>query len=189
MSRSDQDPFDEAKRARTCGDHKRALDIYGKLAEDGDPYALVNMAFMYTRGEGVAVDLDKAEELCGRAAASGIPEAHLQMASVWSRRGDWSRYFLAVQQAAEIGSLVGLYYLAQCHVHGRGVIKNDAKALELMRNAANSGYVRAKMWLARRLLFRVYNPFGVILGLFTLVSAVIEGLVISIVNSDDERVR
>jgi TPR repeat protein len=189
MQPSDYEAHVEAKRARDRGDLARAIEIYEGLAKDGDVYSLVMLGSIYARGIGTAVDLEKAEKLFDRAAAFGTPEAHFQMANVWYDRGDMNRYFLAIQQASRMDLLVAQFYLGRCYAYGLGVDKDDAKALELMRNAAERGHVRAKMYLARRQLFKLYNPIGVVYGLIKFLSAAIEGLVISMVNPHDERVR
>jgi len=144
---------------------------------------------MYTRGKGVPVNLEKAEALYRRAAELGSTEAIFQMSTIWYRRGDLQRYFLAIQEAANQELLIAQFYLARCYLRGRGVAKDKSKALELFRGAADGGHIRAKMYVARRLLFKFHNPIGVVYGLIKLASAAFEGLVISMVNPHDERVR
>jgi TPR repeat protein len=191
MQHSEHEPFLEAARARKRGDVARAIEIYEGLAAEGNAHALVLLGNIYIRGGGVPVDLERAETLFTRAADLGSTEAIFQMATIWYRRGDLQRYFLAVQSAAtaEPEVLIARFYLARCYLRGRGIAKDNAKALELFRAAADSGHIRAKMYLARRLLFKFYNPFSVVYGLIKLASAAFEGLVISMVNPHDERVR
>jgi TPR repeat protein len=189
MHPSDHDSYLEAQRARNRGDHARAFEIYDGLARGGDGYALVMLGSLHARGMGTPVDLEKAEEYFDRAAALGIPEASFQMANVWYDRGDMHRYFLAIQEAARMDLLIAQFYLARCYARGRGTEKDKAKALELMSDAAERGHVRAKMYLARRLLFRPYNPVGFVQGLFKLLAATVEGLTLSLLNPHDDRVR
>jgi TPR repeat protein len=85
--------------------------------------------------------------------------------------------------------LIAKFYLARCYLRGRGVAQDKSKAVELFQGAADGGHIRAKMYLARRLLFKLYNPISVVCGLIKLVSAAFEGLVISMVDPHDERVR
>ena len=189
MRQSDLDPYEEAMRARNRGDHARTFEIYERLAEDGDAYALVMLGSLYARGIGTPVDLAKAEELLERAARLGEPEARFQMAHVWHDRGDMQRYFLVIEEAARDDLLVARFYLGCCYAYGRGVAKDPVKALEIMRDAAERGHIRAKMYLARQLLLRPWNPLGFAYGLVKLLLASIEGLTMSLIDPYDERVR
>lgn len=179
----------EAKRARNRGDYARAIEIYEKLVKEGDTYSLVMLGNIHARGIGKSVDLVKAEEFFNRAISLGVPEAHFQIANVWYDRGDMPRYFLAIQQAARMDLLVAQFYLGRCYAYGLGIAKDKAKALDLMREAAERGHVRAKMYVARQLLFRPYNPIGFVYGLIKLAGAGVQGLAISLVNPHDDRVR
>jgi uncharacterized protein len=139
MDQADYDQFVEAKRAADRGNYARAVEIFEALAEQGNSDAFVNLARFYTLGHGVPVALDKAEKLSEHAIALGNPAGHLQLASVWHRRGDMTRYLSDIRQAAEKGSLVGQSYLARCYAFCRGVEADADKALELMRELAGRG--------------------------------------------------
>jgi TPR repeat protein len=135
------------------------------------------------------VDLSKAEELLDRAARLGIHEAVLQKARIWHERGDWSRYFAGIQQAAGMGMLAGKYRLGQCYARGIGTASDTGKAFEIMRDAAGRGHVGAKIYLARRLLARPVNPLGFLRGLGAMVAALGEALRIAVRDYQDERIR
>jgi TPR repeat protein len=51
--------------------------------------------------------------------------------------------------AAEAGNTYGIYELATCYEHGRGVKKNTAKAASLFREAALGGNRYAQFMLGR----------------------------------------
>jgi TPR repeat protein len=90
MQPNDYDSYEEASRAKKRGDHARVREIYEGLVKAGDVYALVMLGSIYARGQGVPVDLDKAESLFNRAAARGSVEAVFQMSNVWYDRDDAS---------------------------------------------------------------------------------------------------
>jgi TPR repeat protein len=179
----------EAVRAKRRRDYVRALEIYEELIKEDDPFSLVALGDMYVRGEGTPLNVEKAEMLYRRAASLGSVEATLQLATVWQIRGDLRRYFLAIEEAARLDSLVAKFYLGLCYAHGRGTRRDPDKALELISAAAEQGYIRAKVYLARRLLARPQNPLGYLFGLVKLMNAIFQGLVISMVSRHDERVR
>jgi TPR repeat protein len=188
-SRPTDDRYDEAARAADRGDFGQALRIYESLAKDGHVYSLVLLAHMHVEGQGTAVDLSKAEELLDQAARLGMPEAALQKANIWLARGDMRRYFFAIQQAAQMGLLTAQYRLGLCYAYGRGTARNAEKALEVIREAADRGQVRAKGYIARRLLARPLNPLGFMRGLVLILAALIEILRIGLRNPHDDRVR
>lgn len=189
MQPNRRESYDEAERARNRGEHARAMEIYEELSRDGDVYSLVFLADIHARGLGTVVDLEMAKKLLDRATALGVTEALFQKANIWFDRGDMHRYFLAVQEAARKGILVAQFYLGLCYVHGRGVPKDRTRALELINDAAERGHFGAKAFLARRLLSRPYNPVGFALGLFKLLSTIIQAIAVGAKNREDERLR
>jgi uncharacterized protein len=189
MNSDSSDPYREARRAYKRGGFARAMKLYEELAEQGDADGLVMLADIYARGLGVPVDLDKAETLLQRAASTGSAEAVFQLAAIWHDRGDMRRYFLAVKDAAGQGLLIAQFYLGLCYSRGRGVDRDARKADELIRDAAVRGLIRAKTYFARRLILRLYNPFGFLYGLCKMLVVLIEGLTIALLNPDDDRLR
>lgn len=183
------DPFEEAVAARDRGEYSRALHLFEAIAKNGQPYGLVPLASMYMEGQGTEVDLSRAEDLLNQAAQLGVREAVLQKATLWYARGDMTRHFLALQEAARLGILPACYRLALCFARGTGVAKDDAKALTIMSEAAARGHVGAKMHLARRLLVRPINPAGFTRGVAMMITAIGESLRIGTRNPDDDRFR
>jgi hypothetical protein len=99
------------------------------------------------------------------------------------------RYFLAIQEAADMDVLAAQYYLGMCYMRGRGVAIDETRAMERIRDAADRGLIRAKTHLARRKMLRIYNPVGFVYGLIKLPLVIVEGLIITLINPDDERLR
>jgi len=53
--------------------------------------------------------------------------------------------------------LPALYRLGRCYHLGKGVIRNEEKAVACFEEAANQGHIFAKDWLMRRRLVRDYG--------------------------------
>jgi len=189
MHPSSDDLYDEVERALKRGDRARLRALYEELANIGEMEGFLWLGDVYARGDGVPVDLDKAELLFNQAAALGSSEAVFQMASVWLDRGEPHRYFLAIQEATNKGVLVAQYYLGLCYKRGRGTEIDTSRAEELIRDAAERGLIRAKTYFARKRILRIYNPFGFAYGLVTMLLVILEGLSITLINPKDERLR
>lgn len=189
MHSVDPDPYDELDQALKRGDRARLKAIYEELVTRGDVNGFLWLGNVYARGDGVPVDLDRAEGLFSQAAALGSAEAIFQMASIWQDRGDWHRYFLALEEAADKGVLVARYFHGICYKYGRGTAVDVPRAEELIRNAAERGLIRAKNYFARKRILRIYNPFGFIYGLFEMLLVIVQGLTIMLIDPHDERLR
>jgi len=189
MHPGSDDLYDEVERALKRGDRARLRALYEELANVGDVNGFLWLGDVYARGDGVPVDLDKAEGLFNRAATLGSAEAVFQMASIWLDRGDWHRYFLAIQEGANQGVLVAQFYLGLCYKRGRGTAIDATRADELIRDAAERGLIRAKTYFARRRILRIYNPVGFVYGLVTMLLVIFEGLTITLIDPKDERLR
>jgi len=189
MQTTNMDPYEEAKRARKRGNHARVMEILEEQAKEGDEHGLTLLGEAYALGIGVPVDLDKAEGLLKQAAALGSSEAIFTMAEIWRIRGDMKRYFLSIQEAADEGLLIAQFYLGACYQAGRGTAIDTSKADELYRDAADRGLIRAKTFLARRRIRRIYNPVGFVYGMISMFLAIIEGLTIKLIDPADERLR
>jgi TPR repeat protein len=113
----------------------------------------------------------------------------IQKAKILFNKGDRKGYFLAIQRAASMGSLLAQHRLGLCYARGLGIAQNTEKAVEIMREAAERGHIGAKSHLARRQLARPLNPIGFFAGLIQLLIAFVQGLVILLRNPHDDRVR
>lgn len=189
MSAREQDPYTEAWRKYKRGDAASAIEIYEGLAKEGDVHAVVLLGTFHARGLGVPVDLNRAEDLFKQAAALGSAEAVFQMSTIWMDRGDMQRYFLAIQEAANMDLLVARFYLGLCYRRGRGVAIDKSQGEALIREAADRGLMRAKINLAWRRILRIHNPVGFAYGLIKLPLVILEFLTIAAINPDDERLR
>jgi TPR repeat protein len=181
--------FRAAANARHVRDFARAVSIYESLAASGQSYALVLLAGMYAQGTELPLDLDKAERLLDRAAKMGETEALIQKSRIWLARKDMNRYFQSVRHAANSGLLPSKFQLAVCYLHGAGVERDLAKAMEIMREAANEGHLRAQICVAKRLIGRAVDPVGQAKGVLLGIKATVKGLWLIVTNPSDPRIR
>jgi len=131
------------------GDYARAVSEWKSPAERGDADALFNMGQAYKLGRGVPVDLAKAEDLFGKAAAKG----HLQAADNYGlllfQRGEQARAMPYVKAAAERGDPRSQYLLGIAHFNGDQVAKDWVRAYALVSLAQQAGLAQAAPALAQ----------------------------------------
>lgn len=125
------------------GDYARAIAEWQGPAERGDPDAQFNMGQAYKLGRGVPVDLARAEELFGKAAARG----HLQAADNYGlllfQRGEHTRAMPYVKAAAGRGDPRSQYLLGIAHFNGDNVEKDWVRAYALVGLAQQAGLPQA----------------------------------------------
>lgn len=121
--------------------------FYKQRADEGDSYAIMNMAEFYASGDVFIKDIDKALEMMTDAANRSNADAQQKLA-------DWYFFedndfpsndklaFEWATKAYESGNLYSAEFLATCYLHGYGVTKNENKGIELLTEAANFGFSR-----------------------------------------------
>lgn len=129
--------------AWSAGDYARAVSEWRAPAARGDADALFNLAQAYRLGRGVAEDLEQAEKLYARAAASG----HLKAADNYGlllfqegRRDEAMPYVVA---AAERGDPRAQYLLGIAHFNGDSVPRDWVRAYALLTLANGAGLPQA----------------------------------------------
>jgi cell division septation protein DedD len=129
--------------AWSAGDYAAAVAQWQPLAERGDPDAQFNLAQAYKLGRGVPLDLARAEELYGKAAAKG----HLQAADAYGlllfQRGERTRALPYVQGSAARGDPRAQYILGVAHFNGDIVPKDWVRAYALVSLAQQAGLPQA----------------------------------------------
>ncbi len=131
------------------GDYARAISEWKAPADRGDTDAQFNLGQAYKLGRGVPVDLAKAEDLFGKAAAGG----HLQAADNYGlllfQRGEHTRAMPFVKAAADRGDPRSQYLLGVAHFNGDNVAKDWVRAYALVSLAQQSGLAQAAPALAQ----------------------------------------
>jgi cell division septation protein DedD len=135
--------------AWSAGDFAGAIRLWQPLADKGDPDAQFNLAQAYKLGRGVPVDLARAEDLYGKAAAKG----HLQAADSYGlllfQRGERTRALPYVQASASRGDPRAQYLLGVAHFNGDVVAKDWVRAYALVSLARQAGLPQATRALAQ----------------------------------------
>jgi TPR repeat protein len=177
----------EANAAYSCGDFRRALQLYELMASQGFPHGLLMAARMRIDGRGENVDLKKADDLLCQAEALGVPGANAQRAAWALAAGDDQRFFSEIRKEAQRGTLSAQYQVAEAYLHGVGVLRDPIKGRRLLVEASKKGHLGAKILLAKGYLKKPWLIHGFLFGLVLLVYAVGLSLFLALTNPEDER--
>lgn len=135
--------------AWTAGDYTRAVKEWTPLAERDDPDAEFNMAQAYKMGRGVPMDLEKAKDLYGKAAAHG----HVQAADLYGlllfQDGEREKALPYIKASAARGDPRAQYILGVAHFNGDLVEKDWVRAYALVSLARQAGMPQATRALAQ----------------------------------------
>ncbi len=146
--------FYTALSAYDMRNYHKALFLFRKSAQRGNPEAQYNLGVMYLYGRGVAADADRARRWLRRAAASGHAQAAYSLGRLLidRRRGRFSDQRKAAywfRLAAKYGSPDAMYWLGNMYTMGRGVALNRRSAAHWYRKAAELGHRDAQLHLGR----------------------------------------
>lgn len=131
------------------GNYEAAVREWKPLADRGDADALFNLAQAYKMGRGVPLDLARAEELYGQAAAKG----HVQAADTYGlllfQRGERQKALPYIEASAGRGDPRAQYILGVAHFNGDLVKKDWVRAYALVTLARQAGLPQATNALAQ----------------------------------------
>src|SRR4051812_20462471 len=122
----------------------QALAWYRKAAEQGHAPSEYNLGLMYAQGEGAKRDPAAAEKWFRRAADHGSVEAQVKLAEIAIADQKYEEAFLWFSKAAEQGDADAAFNVGSLYYVGRGVAKDEAKAAEHYRKAAQLGMTEAR---------------------------------------------
>lgn len=129
--------------AWSAGNYDGAVRIWQPLADRGDADAQFNLAQAYKLGRGEPLDLTRAEDLYGKAAAKG----HVQAADAYGlllfQRGERQRALPYIQNSAARGDSRAQYILGIAHFNGDLVPKDWVRAYALASLARQAGLPQA----------------------------------------------
>ena len=118
-------------------------------AEQGDAEAQFQLAQVYRDGEGVAVDIARAENLLAKAAMQGHLEASDEYGILLFQSGRIAEAMSWIDASAERGEPRAQYYLGIARFNGDDVEKDWVRAYALMTRSAASGLAPAVATLNR----------------------------------------
>ncbi len=143
--------FDRGLTAYDAKQYQTAFQIWWRI-KDQDLAAMRNVALMLRKGQGITKNSHKAEDILRTAAATGMPNAEVDLAEMYlngeADPPSPKRALPLLQKAAAAGQPLGQFLLGQMYEDGNGVPKDVNKAIELYISSARGGLHEAKERLA-----------------------------------------
>ncbi|SMR77863.1 tetratricopeptide repeat protein [Marinobacterium sediminicola] len=133
--------IDEAKRALDAGDYTKAQSELQALVKSQDPDALNLQGQMYENGWGVEQDTDKARRLYEQGARQGHLESVNSLRALKNK--EYKVEFDKLLPLAEQGDGEAQNRIGEMYEFGHGVARDNGKALEWFRKAAEQEVVAA----------------------------------------------
>jgi uncharacterized protein len=128
----------------TKRDDAKAMSWYRKAAEQGYAPAAYNLGLMYAQGEGAKPDPRMAQRWFRQAADQGSVEAQVKLAEIAVVGQNYAEAFLWFNKAADRDDADAAFNVGSLYYVGRGVVRDETKALEYYRKAARLGMEEAK---------------------------------------------
>jgi hypothetical protein len=130
-------------------DYEQAREWFEKAAAQGHENALITLAWMYANGAGVETDETRARELYLKAAECGSAKAQYVVATMYrfAQYGvekDMRRAVEWYLKAADQGMPTAQFALGKMLMEGKGVMQDDAAALQWLSLAHANGSKRAE---------------------------------------------
>ncbi|MEO8667393.1 MAG: hypothetical protein ABI399_02690 [Bauldia sp.] len=147
---------------RAAGEHTdlaKAADAYQKAADLGHGGAMIALAGMVEKGEGVPADFGRAEALLHDAVATGlVMDGSRALGDLYRAPGDAGRdpvkALAAYKQAADLGDAAAMISLAQMLGHGEGTAV-DFDAAKALLESAEAGGMPKEAWRELGELYRM----------------------------------
>ena len=137
--------LDDAYLRYKKGRHEESVAIYFELAKKGNADAQRFLGWHYLRGFGVTKDQNEARFWFQKAADQNEPMAEWCLGRVCFLENDYKGAKEWFERAAAKGSEPGIHWLGRLYRYGLGVPRDKKKALELFKDAADKGNLRARM--------------------------------------------
>ena len=142
-------------------DYQQARSWFEKAAAQGHENALITLAWMFANGTGVEVDEERSRNLYLQAAERGSAKAQYVVATMYrfAQYGltkDTSRAVEWYLKAADQGMPTAQLALGKLLMEGKGVVRDDAAALQWLSLAHVNGSKRAEDYVKQ--LIRRMDP-------------------------------
>ncbi|NDC78645.1 MAG: hypothetical protein EBZ67_12345, partial [Chitinophagia bacterium] len=146
-------------------DTEEALRLFRLSAEKGFAIAQNNLGWMHVMGEGVPKDATEGLKWLRKASDQGLGIGHRNIANLYqlglgvprdTKAADiWYRKAAeSLQQAVDRGEWPEMTYLGEMLLKGLGIPRDSIRAMRLFERSADSGYVRAMVFLGDAQLFK-----------------------------------
>lgn len=122
--------------------------FYKRRADEGDTYAMMDMARFYDKGDVFKKDTSMALEMMIKAAELDNAEAQQELAEwYFYEDNDFSNddklAFEWAVKAYNNDNPYSAYFLYKCYLNGWGVDYDEKRAIELLKESANMGFARS----------------------------------------------
>jgi TPR repeat protein len=145
--------FTEAYDAAQAGNHTKAIQLWSKLANQGDPESQYTLGWIFESGQGVTQDIEKAVYWYQKAAELNNVPAQFVLATIYDKGiGLPKNPEIAITwylKAANQGDAEAQFQLGLHHQQGRGVEKNETTSLSWYQKAAQQGHLTAQINLGK----------------------------------------
>ena len=152
-----QADFDMAVKAEKSKDVSKAIDLYTKSAEGGNPFAQGTLGYLYQYGDGVVTpDYQRALEWNSKAAESGDVNAQVNLAIMYDDgmglSKDHAKANELYRKAAEQGHPTAQLNLGVNYMEGKGVEQDYVKAYNILNQVRMTAPNQQARWKARSAL-------------------------------------
>lgn len=140
---------DEALNLYNKGYFAKAVAIWKKEAERGEPQAQFNLSRAYLTGKGVDKNLGQAERWLEKAAKGNFPPALHNQALQFLEEQKVSSAMQGLEKAASQNFPASLYSLGKMHQAGLTGPENPKRAFVLIKSAGELGFHKAQYNLGK----------------------------------------
>lgn len=152
--------LDVGKYCKKYISYREAFEWFDKAAAQDFVEAYVELGHCYDKGNGVAVDKEKAFECFSYAAYRGNVDGFYWCAEIYyndDKRKDIAKAFRYYKKAAEMGDTVAQVKVGNLYLHGEGTQKNEKEAFHWFYKSVieNGDYWWGGYQLARCYLYGI----------------------------------
>jgi len=172
-----------------AGRYDEAYAQFRKLADAGDGWASLYLGWMMQKGLGHQADAAKAERFYLDAHERSVLDAQYYLGCLYRSLKRYREAFHHLEGAASRGHPSAAYWAFVMCSDGEGVPRDEDKASQLLRQAADLGHVYAKRDLAKRMARGKFGLSKIPLGVFSLIANFFSAAGIASSNLEDVRLR
>lgn len=179
MNNSESHEYNDAHQLFENKNYEDAFTIYKRLAKSGDPHCQTMIGWMYYKGLGTALDIEKAVGWFKIAAKLGSKEASFYCGKVAlsTRQYEEALEWFRKSAAQEFGP--ALLWIGNMYIRGLAVEKDIDTGVQYLKRAARTGNFPARRELAVLMVQGKLGGTRVIAGLalfpYSIVAALISG--------------
>ncbi len=150
-------------------DITKAVQYYSQAAKQKEPVSMGNLGFFYWNGIGTDVNQEEGRKWLLRAAGRGNTVAMCELGNIYRQKGNFSKAEHYYSKAAKLGNREAVFMVAVSRINRSGklsqhktvqnrinkniepsrICHENAKFIKLAKQAAQSGYVPAMLFLAQ----------------------------------------